>query len=223
MFRKYLTIASVCFFISCKIKSPDEYLKEASQLENRGKLKEAIVLLNEAIDKNPKYLPAYINRGVDQSMLGNYILAIRDYSTVIELSPGNVLALVNRGRNETRIGRYRKALEDFQMAINAKGGEQVHIDATPNQWVDIASGYDCPMAEICLERGLAYYNLDSLNKAYHDFQFYISKQYALGTAYRLRGYVYIASQKKELGCKDLQKAAAMGDEEANEAEKRYCR
>ena len=142
---------------------------------------------------------------------------------VIKLSPRNVLALVNRGRNENRLGQYRRALEDFEAAINLKGGEQLYIDAIPNQFVDMGAGYDCPMEEIRLERGAAYYNLDSLNKAFRDFQFCISKQYALSVAYRFRGFIYISSQKKDLGCKDLQKAAAMGDEEANEAEKRYCR
>src|SRR5579872_1188340 len=101
-------------------------------------------------------------------MLGNYVAAIQDYSAAIKLSPGNVLALVNRGRNENRLGKYREALRDFQTAINGKGGERVYFD------LGIDGGYDCPMQEIRLERGVAYYNLDSLSRAFGDFQFCIS-------------------------------------------------
>jgi tetratricopeptide (TPR) repeat protein len=216
MRKDFFIVILALFLISCRLKSSSGYLKDASNLEDRGKLREAIDLLNEAIEKDPKYLPAYINRGVDESILGNYVAAIRDYSAVIKLSPGNVLALVNRGRNENRLGKYREALGDFQTAINGKGGERVYVD------LDIDGGYDCPMEEIRLERGVAYYNLDSLSRALRDFQFCISKQYQLGIAYRFRGYVYIAFQKKELGCNDLHQAAALGDVEASEDEKKFC-
>lgn len=220
---RYLFVGLACLFFSCTFKSPGEYLQEASVLEDQGKLKEAIALLDKAIARDPKYLPAYINRGADESMLGKYDLAIQNYTAAISLSPRNVLALVNRGKNENRLGQYRRALDDFQAAINSKGGEEVYIDLTPNKFIDIGSGYDCPMAEIRLERGVSYYNLDSLNSAFRDFQFCITKQFALGVAYRLRGFVYIAAQQREFGCNDLRKAVELGDEEAKEAERKYCR
>lgn len=78
------------------------------------------------------------------------------------------------------------------------------------------------MPEIRLERGAAYYNLDSLNKAFHDFQFCIENHFAPGVTYRFRGLIYIASGKKGLGCMDLKKAAQMGDADAVKAIAKYC-
>lgn len=56
--------------ISCDLKSAPDYFNMASRLETQGDIKGAIKLLDQAIEKDPKYLPAYINRGVDKALLG---------------------------------------------------------------------------------------------------------------------------------------------------------
>lgn len=205
---------------SCETRSAKELLVEASKYEDRGNWQKAILLLSKAIQKDSSYLPAYLNRGADESALGHYQAAIDNYSTVIRLSPANTLALLNRGKNRNRLGDYRVALEDFRRAVDSKGGELVWIDLQPNNFVD--AGYDCSMQEILLERGVAYYNLDSLNEALRDFQFCIAKHFALGIAYRFRGFIYIASGKKDRGCTDLKKAASMGDTDAVKGIVKYC-
>ncbi|NIG54532.1 tetratricopeptide repeat protein [Chitinophaga sp. Cy-1792] len=222
MSGKYF-IAGLCLLCcSCMFKSSKDYLKEAAAFEAQNKLEEAIGVLDKAIEANPKFLPAYLNRGADLSRLGKHDLAIQNYTAVIRLSPNNVLALVNRGQNEFSLGQYRKALDDFQAAIRHKGGEKFYIDLNPNSIVDVGQGYDVPMVVIRLDRGLVYYNLDSLNSAFRDFQFCIGQQYELGMAYRLSAYVYLRAGQKEAGCQHLQQAVARGDAEAKEAQAKYC-
>jgi len=71
---------------SCDLKTAPEYLMEAEKLEQQGKFKEAIQLLDKAILKDEKFLGAYINRGADKSELGEYLSAIEDYKKVIQLT-----------------------------------------------------------------------------------------------------------------------------------------
>jgi len=205
---------------SCKIRSSKQLLYEAAKCEERGDFHEAILLLNEAIHNDTSYLPAYLNRGADESALGHYKAAIDTYSEVVRRSPVNTLALLNRGKNKSRLGNYRAALEDFQSAVAAKGGvyskTALQLEYLGNE------GFECSMPEILLERGAAYYNLDSLNRAFHDFQVCIENHYAPGIAYRFRGFIYIASGKKDWGCADLKNAAGLGDTDAANGIAKYC-
>jgi Tfp pilus assembly protein PilF len=83
--------------------------------------------------------------------------------------------------------------------------------------------YDCPMEEIRLERGVAYYNLDSLNRAFHDIQFCIERQFNLKLSYRFRGLIYAAAGKMENSCIDFQNAIQLGDTESIARMKQYCK
>jgi tetratricopeptide (TPR) repeat protein len=217
--RKITFVALIVFltFSSCEVRSTKELFHEACKYENLGNFQEAILLLNKAVQQDSTYLPAYINLGADESTLGRYQAAIDHYSTAIRLSPANTLALLNRGRNKSRLGNYRAALEDFQRAVNSKGCDSFWVD------IHLKNGdYDCSMPEILLERGIAYYNIDSLKKAFHDFKFCIASQYEPGIAYRFCGFIYISTGDKDWGCKFLQKAAELGDADAVKNIAKYC-
>ncbi len=90
-------------FSSCEIKSANDYFIEANKCEDTGDYKGAILLLNKAIKIKPNLIKAYINRGADESMLGNFDLAIQNYSAALKISPRNNLALVSRGKNKGRL------------------------------------------------------------------------------------------------------------------------
>jgi tetratricopeptide (TPR) repeat protein len=208
-------------FSSCKEKSAKTYFNEATALEQQNKLPQAIRLLDKSITKDSNYLPAYINRGVDKAILGDYNAAIEDYDIVIRKDPHNTLALFNRGKNKHRLLNYEGAIDDFQKALNSKGGEGVRIEYVPNDSKE--SEYYCSMEEIKLERGVSFYFIGRLNKAFDDIDFCIENNFEKMIALYWRGLIYISSGKKDLGCKDLQESYRLGNNDANGEIDRFCK
>jgi len=210
--RILISIILIITISSCDFKSAKKYFTEAKKLEEQNKLPEAIKLLDKSIEKDSNYLPAYTNRAVDKAMLGDYKAAIQDYDIVIRKDSKNTLAFLNRGKTKHRLLNYRDAIDDFQKAIDSKGGEGVRIEYRPNDFVE--SGYDCSMEEIKLERGVSYYFIGDLNKSFNDIEFCIKNNFERKIALYWRGMIYISSNKKDLGCKDLQESSRLGNSDA---------
>jgi tetratricopeptide (TPR) repeat protein len=74
--------------------------------------------MTETIKANPRYIPAYINRGIEKYNKGDYKEAAKDFSQVIELDPNSVSAYYNRGNCWMKLKRYERAIEDFGKAID---------------------------------------------------------------------------------------------------------
>lgn len=73
-----------------------------------------------------------------------------------------------------RIGNNKSAVDFYNKAFSTKGGDGIYLDLQSNSFVDISS-YDIPGHEIYYERAIALYLIDSLQKAFSDFQICISK------------------------------------------------
>ena len=213
----FILIAIHC---SCSVTTAKTYFTQASKLEDENKFTEAIKLLDKAIEKDSNYIPAYINRAVDKTMLGNYKGAIQDYNIVIRKKPNNTKALFNRGKNKHRLLDYKGAIQDFQRAIESKGGEEAWIDLQPNDYVE--AGYDSPMVEIRLERGVSYYFTGNLNLSYKDIQFCIDKNFERKIALYWRAMIYLSTDKKEKGCVDLRESSALGNMDSDKEIGRFC-
>lgn len=221
--RLLLTIFSFVILTGCDFKSSKDYHKEANKLEQEGKYKDAILLLDKAIDKDPSNIKALLDRAVDKSIIEDFKGAIDDYSKVIELDPDNGLAYLNRGKNKKRIEDYKAAIADFDKAISTKGEELIYMDKIENSFVETGFEYDVKMEEIKFERGIAYYRIDSLKRAFNDFNFSIQKSYLLPDSYYWRGLIYLSYNMKEEGCKDLSKAMELGDSDAKDVLDKNCR
>ena len=210
-------------FTSCDFKSSADYNSEAETLEKEGKYKEAIPLLDKAIEKDPENIYALLNRGVDKSILGNYQGAVEDYNRIIEIDTANSLALLNRGKNKTRLGDYDGALIDFEKAIKTKGGELLYFDAVDNPFLDTGFKFDVAMEEIRFERGIARYNIDSLELAFEDFNFCLKMNYEKPASLYWRGIIYVAYGMNMEGCADLNEAQKLGDPDAQAMINKYCK
>jgi tetratricopeptide (TPR) repeat protein len=218
--RTLLSIILIITVSSCNYKSAKTYFNEATKLEEQNKLPEAIKLLDKSIEKDSNYLPAYINRAVDKAMLGYYKEAIQDYDIVLRKDSKNTLAFLNRGKNKHRLLNYRGAIDDFQKAINSKGGEGVRIEYIPNN--SDGKEYDCSMEEIKLERGVSFYFTGDLNKSFNDIEYCIKNNFERKIALYWRGMIYISSDKKDLGCKDLQESSRLENKDAVQEIDRFC-
>ncbi|MEO8146726.1 MAG: hypothetical protein ABI723_03760 [Bacteroidia bacterium] len=211
------------FCTACDFKSSEDYHTEANKKEQQGNYKEAILLLDKSIEKDPGNIKAMLDRAVDKSFTKDYKGSIEDYSKVIKVDSANSLALLNRGKNKKRLDDYKGAIIDFNKAISTKGGEFMYMDKVENSFVETGFEFDVKMEEIKFERGIAYYNVDSLKKAFDDFNFSIKKKYSLSDCYYWRGLIYLRYNKKSEGCKDLNKAKELGDPDAQGIIDKNCK
>ena len=70
----------------------------------------------KAIEIEPKYVSAYINRSVAYIMLGNSQKAIADCTRAIDLDSKEAIAYYNRGVAYKKLGNIVQANADFAMA-----------------------------------------------------------------------------------------------------------
>lgn len=222
MTRLILFIIVSLTFSSCDLKSAKDYFAEAEKLEEKQQYKEAISLLDKAILKDRNFLGAYINRGADKSELGDFNGAISDYKLVTILDPKNTLAYFNIGNNLKRLGDSKSAVYFYNKAFATKGGgDGLYIDFHPNAFVDLSS-FDVPGHEIYYERGIALYQIDSLQKSLSDFQNCISKNYMTAESNYWIGNIFIAKGNKEKACEYFRKAKSLGDKDAENSVQKYC-
>ena len=97
---------------------------------DRSNYGQAIEDYGRAIEINPGYANAYINRSAAYNGLGNYRQAIEDCDRVIEIKPGSAEAYINRGAAYNGLGNYRQAIDDFGRAIEIRPG---FVDAYSNR------------------------------------------------------------------------------------------
>ena len=84
------------------------------------KHRKAIACYNEAIEINPLYADAYMNRGNDKERLKDNIGALRDYNEADKIRPNDMYLFLNRGNLKLQSRDYKGAVLDFDIAIKLK-------------------------------------------------------------------------------------------------------
>ncbi|MGB5218364.1 MAG: tetratricopeptide repeat protein, partial [Smithella sp.] len=132
--------------------------------------------------------PAYFQRGISYSKIGQYQKAINDFSQAIQIKPDYVESYIHRGNIYGRHGQYKLAIEDFDKVISLKPD---HMTAYNN-------------------RGLAYSALGQYETAIKDFNkaIMLNKNYAV--AYVNRANAHFKQGNNVSGCQDAQKACKLG-------------
>ena len=85
--------------------------------EESGEYAAAINHYSAAIETNPHYADAYINRGIVHDIMDNSDQSIADFTMAIELEPGNSDAYNNLGIAQLSRGDEEKAIQNFDRAI----------------------------------------------------------------------------------------------------------
>jgi tetratricopeptide (TPR) repeat protein len=151
--------------------------------------KKAIVYLNNAVKLKPDYVEAYNNRGLAYFNLGQYQRAIEDYNKALSLKPDFAKAYYNRGSAYRHLGKHQRAIEDYDNALRLKP--------------DFADAY--------YNRGAAYDDFGQYQRAIEDYNEALRLKPDYVEAYNNRGVTYLLQDNNELGCRDAQKACALGD------------
>ena len=180
---------------SCDTRSADSYLEEAYELGDSGKYSEAIIVLDKAIEKKPDFIAALIERGYYKMILTKNNDAIKDFQTVLSLDKSVSLAMFDIGCCYYNLDEPKKAITYFDMALAPSlSKKEFEIDS----------------AEILFYRGNSYVKIDSVRKAYNDFKYCVEQNHRLGDCYFYIATLYLASNNKDKGCKNLATAIVNG-------------
>lgn len=85
-------------------------------------------LYTKALEINPNYIDALINRGLVNNELKDYENSINDYDRAIELDSRCALAFNNRGYTKYKQKNYEAALKDYNKAILLNPKLQIALD-----------------------------------------------------------------------------------------------
>lgn len=134
------TIASFTKMINSK-KLDDSALAElyrerGEHYSNLGHYAKSIEDLTKAIQLNPNYVTAYINRANALAKLEQHNEAYQDFATAQKLSPKNKTIYVLRGSMSFLLGRFQDAVADFQYYLNL-----VPDDMYRMLWLHLSQAY----------------------------------------------------------------------------------
>ncbi len=138
---------------------------------DKGNQRQAIKAYSKAIETDPDYTTAWVNRGLSHALRGRYSKALADFETALQQDPANMQAFYFRAFAHEKEGRYRLAVEDYTRAL------------------DLADG-DTEAATILHHRGLAYREMKNTEQALADYDRALSLNPAYVDAYFSRGLLY---------------------------------
>jgi tetratricopeptide (TPR) repeat protein len=207
---------------------PDDvnaYYNRGLAYANLGQYQRAIENYDEAIRLKPDNTAAYNNRGLAYDVLGRpyhtdedynrlphkkldfdklakshlnmfkqYQRAIEDYNEAIRLKPDYANAYLNRGRTYANLNQYQRAIQDYDEAIRLKP--------------DYADAY--------CNRGIAYANLNQYQRVIEDYSEVIRLKPDYADAYLLRGNAYRRLHNDIQFNIDLNIAARLGNQTAQD-------
>jgi len=175
---------------------PDEaltYLGRGLISWSQGNIDDAIADFTYAIDLNPQFVRAYMNRANAYSNQGQIGDAVADFIRVIEIDPHNAQAYYNLGTIVARQGHLEEAIVHFTRAIEL----------------------DPQLALAYYNRGLAYSIQEHLEDAITDFSYAIELDPQFIDAYNNRGVAYMMQGALDQAMVDFNRAIKINDQFMN--------
>ncbi len=99
-----------------KAENPNVYSERGVLYFTVGKLSEALVNMNIALDLEPNNSYRYSSRAYIRAAAGMIVLAMQDYRKAVELDPQDAVAHNNLGLLEEKVGYQLKADKRFEKA-----------------------------------------------------------------------------------------------------------
>lgn len=146
----------------------DEYYFYLALINQDSKEKKKFY--TKAIEINPEFLDAYINRGLVNNELQDYEHSLKDYNKAIELDSKCALAFNNRGYTKYKMQNYKGALEDYNKAILLNPKLRIALDNKAKLLMEVCLEDDKNFSEkYYLSLGIAEVNEGNLPDAIHNF------------------------------------------------------
>ncbi len=93
------------------------HYNKGAELQQNGRLEDAIIEYNEAIELNPNYAWAYYTRASANNIAGHYDQAIADCTKAFELDPVFTEACILRGQIYAKQGKKAEAIAIYEKFI----------------------------------------------------------------------------------------------------------
>lgn len=197
--------------------SANEFHQQGRLYYDQGNYVAAIEAFTQALEIDPGYDVAYIDRGNSYYALNNYTAAIADYSAAIDQGTDDPAAYYNRALINRQDGNYEVAIADYLKAIEldpeygkayywlgvsyvAIDDYQAGVDAY-NKAIDL--NYD--IANSYYQRGSAYYLMENYDAALTDYQQTIALNPNDADAYLWMGEIYYKRQQYALAQESFQR------------------
>ncbi len=200
MKHSLLLLSALLVLASATAQTAREYTQRGRELYEKREFMEALLNLNEALEKDANYAQAYYVRGNIKDAFDDRHGAMKDYNLAIEKDPKFFEALFARGNVKMKLQDYYGAIDDYSSAI----------DINPNY------------IEAYFNRGKAKQYLQAYEDAINDCSKIIEMNPKNIDAYFMRGILRIDFGDMRNGCLDLSKAGELGDLKAYEVIREKC-
>jgi tetratricopeptide (TPR) repeat protein len=194
----------------------------AATLAAAKRLERALADYNRAIELDPKYATAYINRADVYKKNGERERALADYGKAIELAPKNAFAYGHRGYFHDEAGNVEQALADYNAAIRLNPSYAAAHAARAD--IHFGKGdLDRALADhgkvIALEpddarayrkRGTIYRIKGDLGRMLADFEKAVAYDPKYADGYYHRGFVQLAKGELARAIADYDRAIELG-------------
>ncbi|GLR18244.1 tetratricopeptide repeat protein [Portibacter lacus] len=215
--------------LGCKTQNADQLFEKAIQYEDHDRYKKAIAMLNKAIELNPKFEKAYLNRAIDKSIIGDYRTAINDLDKMINLNENAIEPYVWRAEYKRNLERYEDAMKDVEKALQLKepqyngtdivGSKEFYI----NKLYPEGENYNIELEFIVFERAAANYHLGNYEQALRDLEFCEQPETEPINTHYYKGLTLLELKRIKEACEELQKSYKSGEKYALVVYNEYCK
>lgn len=129
-----------------------EILNKGTALNNLGRLKEALVCFDKALEILPRFDAAWLDKGVALTKLGRTKEAIECYERALEINPKSANAWYNFGTAQQNQGKIEEALASYDQAVALN---PLHDGAWLNKGVILRKQLRAKEAIVCYDKVLA--------------------------------------------------------------------
>lgn len=240
LFSIHCTLVIITIFGIIGCTSSDQYVNEARTLMQQGKSREAIQVLNKAIEADAENVEAFNMRGVAYFELKEYGNAELDYEQAIKLKPDFYRPYYNRALLRTAQSSNDAALKDYSEAIrlapdtSRSVGAEIYLNrgqVFAAQQQTLAALNDFTKAvELNPRNALALYNRGNLlyqqkqlEPAVADFKRAVEADPKFGKAFYAMGIAQVLQNQREGACLSLKQAKQLGYADADAAIGEFCK
>jgi tetratricopeptide (TPR) repeat protein len=193
-----------------------DVLRESQEAFEKRDYDRAATLLTEAIEANPKLVPAYVLRGLANASRNKFDEAIADYSKAAELAPDDERPRLLRAAVHQLQKNYDKAIADLDFALKKEPGNsellatrgicraQKGDDDGALKDFDAAVKADPKNVHGWQLRGSAYSEKGEKDKALGDFKEAITLDPNNAATYLYRAHLYLVEAEPESALTDLE-------------------
>ncbi len=177
---------------------------------------------SRAIEIDPTYTSAYINRGLIKYYRGKIEDSVKDFNQALKYDPKIGEAYGNRGNSYRALGNRARALIDYSLALKYKPNYPETFYNRANLYVELGqyekayADYEQAVklkpdyAAAYNNLGNAYFRAGDLGRAFNSFDRAISADPNYPDAYYNRSVIYANRKQYRLALLDASRAASLG-------------